>query len=137
MDKIEKIDYMLDHFFVKDEETKHIIADVLLRMPEHILEYVVKNVLFYPSEPDRNEDGVCINMTDLECYDKRKNFIIILDSNFFRQSEEGKYYTIAHEIGHAYLNHENASTNKDNENQADNFASQYGFKKPADRISIN
>lgn len=128
MDKIEEIDYMLDHHFVSDEETKHIIADVLSQMPRPILEYVVENVLFYSS--DRNEDGVCLNMTNLEPCDKRKNFIIILDSNFFRQSEEGKYYTIAHEIGHAYLNHENVSTNKDNEKQADNFASQYGFKKP-------
>jgi len=74
------------------------------------------------------------------CVDKKvtsANYIIFLDSVFYYHFEEVRLYIIAHEIGHAYLNHpRDMPWYKYIEDEADSFAAEHGFAKPKDQSKI-
>ena len=131
MSNLEEIDYELDHIFITDNETKRLIALVLLKMTDEILEFVKDNVIFIRS--DKKEYGRCTNIIDLKKRCKRKtNYIIFFNSDFLTQTENNKLHTIAHEIGHAFLGHENRAdefNDEKMEKEADKFAHKFGFKK--------
>lgn len=131
MDNLETIDYRLNHLFVDDQKLRGHIAFVLSKMTDDIIEFVEANVIFVIA--DENEYGRCINVIDLEKqYNRKVNYIIFLNSEFLTQTDNNKFHTIAHEIGHAYLGHENEGNKLNHEKmekEANKFARKFDFKK--------
>ncbi len=112
------------------KETATVISHVLSSMPQEVRDYIVKNVVFTDSRMHKEGSQVVAF-----CY-SRKNFQaeynITFDSIFYTYSKEYQHFVIAHEIGHAYLKHDDIDDNIA-EKEAIQFASKYGFKEPEEQ----
>jgi len=128
MNELEKIIYNMDFIFVNDGYVENIIAQVILKLPLEVKDFIENEILFVNG--DKEERASCINLADLRNQGKgEKGYIIYIDAIFHSISEEEKKYIIAHEIGHAYLKHSNVNKTTKNENEANNFAIEHGFSK--------
>lgn len=103
-----------------------IIIATVKKFPEEIKEFIYEQIMFY--EVDSKDKASCINLKELEELKVMPNYIISAYTTINEDDDELQMGVIAHEIGHAFLNHANGGVSLDHERQADEFANKHSFK---------
>jgi Zn-dependent peptidase ImmA (M78 family) len=96
------------------------VFTVLKKIPEEVYDYIMKNIVIFGY--NHKDKGEFINI-------EYWNGIHIKGLIKLKSSETE--FTIAHEIAHAFLKHENNQNikEKDNEKEADDLAIKWGFSE--------
>lgn len=119
-------------YSVLNDDTQDLMSLVISKLPKDIRDFTLNKISFYEvQDEEENKNhiftlGLCINKRS-----KPTDFIVFFDSVFRYYNQDTKLYIIAHEIGHAYLNHMELGIDAENmEKEADEFAAEYGFPAP-------
>lgn len=114
-----------DGKLVGNFKMKQAVCDVLVNMPSEVVVFITKNCWFMSSI--NNSLAYVFKGNDL-----KDQFLIFLSDELFMQSKNQIRYTIAHEIGHVFLGHNNSTSYiqtreeiRRQEQEADIFARQY------------
>ena len=120
-----KIYKAFDGKLVGNFRMKQMVCNVLINMPDEVISYITENCWFMGSM--KNSFAYVFKGNDL----KNQSLVFLGDELFFQIDSQIKY-TIAHEIGHVYLNHNNSTKHKQSkkeinrqELEADKFAKKY------------
>jgi hypothetical protein len=123
-----EIDKLLDNSSI-GKKTEKILVRVLNKFPSDIQDFVINNVSFIEARVDKKWNykndhiGFCIDATKYSL-----TFLIVLDSEYYKLSDDHKAHIIAHEIGHAFHKHSSRDINEVlQQKEADDFAKKYGF----------
>lgn len=101
------------------------VCEVITLFPQEIIDFLIDHVWFF-SSPD---DAWAYTFRGDDLQDKH---MIFLSDELFEENEDQIQYTIAHEIGHVILGHENSIGRKQTQSEidkqefeADQFARKY------------
>lgn len=121
----EKIRELFGGRLVGSDKMKHLVVDVVSRMPHEIARYVAVHCWFLSS----SEDAWAYTFNGRDVIDKH---FIFLSDELLGQSKTQIEFTVAHEIGHVILKHRNSigyrQTKRElhkQESEADAFAEQF------------
>lgn len=110
---------------VGNTKMKHHVVEVLVKMPQDIIDFVTENVWFVTSF----DDAWAFTFTGADFENKH---VIFLSDELLEQDISQIHWTIAHEIGHVILGHKNRFVEsfgkeriRQQEKEADAFARQY------------
>jgi hypothetical protein len=124
-DDLEKIRRAFGPRLVGKKSMQRIVCEVVAIFPPKLISEITRNCWFVSSFDDAY--GFVLRGDELD-----RRHLIFLSDDLFDQPKWQQYYTIAHEIGHVILGHQNAilesqskrETEKQ-EREADRFAKQY------------
>ncbi|MCL4354803.1 M48 family metalloprotease [Patescibacteria group bacterium] len=123
--KLHEIYHAFDGKLVGTFEMKLHVCKVLANMPREVIEFVTKSCWFMSSMDD--SWAYAFRGDDL-----KNQHLIFLSDHLLSQDEAQIHYTVAHEIGHAYLRHRNSvfinqskEEIRQQETEADQFAKRY------------
>ena len=124
-DKLHKIYHAFNGKLVGSFEMKLHICKVVSNMPQEIVDFVTRSCWFMGSMDDSWAYAFRGN-------DLKNKHLIFLSDHLLDQDDTQIHYTIAHEIGHVYLQHKNSvfvnqskGEIKNQETEADQFAKKY------------
>ena len=118
-----------DGKLIGSKQMKVNVCQVLMEMPDQIIDFVTKKCWFFSSM----EDAWAFTFTGNDLKDQH---LIFLSDELLFEDRDKIQYTIAHEIGHVILGHRNSVLVKQTkreiniqELEADKFAKEYLWKQ--------
>jgi Zn-dependent peptidase ImmA (M78 family) len=121
----EEIYFAFDGKLIGSEKMKHSVCEALSKMPKKVITKITKTCWFMSSMDDAYAYTFIGN-------DLKDQYLIFLGDDLLNESPGQIRYSIAHEIGHVVLGHQNSVARRQTqgeiaiqEKEADEFAQKY------------
>ena len=122
---------------VQAKETKKILAGVLASLPDDLVDFIDKEIVFIDGRDNYRNYLAYVSVLN----SKESKQIIYLNPNFFLLDQKKQQYVIMREIGHIYLDHNlkkdhSFADYKKREQEVDFFVVEHGFATVQSPLSL-